>query len=213
MTRGISNKNTTSAGTSQSMSDLTMISEDMINKISGKLFEKIDQRLSKMEETINGFMKQINDNSYKLEELEKRIDSNEQYSRLNNLRIYGVKDLKNENTEDEVISIITNKLGIELPRTSIERCHRIGSFAAQKSRPILVRFAAFRVRCEVYKNKKMLKKSGVVIREDLTKSRLETLKKAVDKLGPKNVWTLNGNIHIIYENQKKIVKCIDDLPK
>lgn len=205
-------KNLTTSS-SESTSTSASFSEDVITKISEKIFEKIDQRFSKMEEMINNLVSQLNINSNKMAELEKRIDSNEQFSRLNNLRVYGIKDSENgNNTVDAVLSLFKNKLGVELSKSSIDRCHRIGTFNPRKSRPVLVRFMTFQDRSDVYKNKKLLKKSGLVIREDLTKSRLEILKQAVNKMGPRNTWTSNGNIYIVHENRKIIVKCISDLP-
>ena len=61
----------------------------------------------------------------------------------------------------------------------IERAHRLGkqlsenSFSERdkKSRSIIIKFASYRKRREVFRHKKKLKGSGLVIAENLTKKR------------------------------------------
>nr|CAH7741556.1 unnamed protein product [Callosobruchus chinensis] len=46
----------------------------------------------------------------------------------------------------------------------------------------------------LYNNKKLLKGTGYIMKEDLTAMRLRIVKEASDKYGFKNVWTLNNII-------------------
>lgn len=53
---------------------------------------------------------------------------------------------------------------------------------------------------KIFRVKKMLKGSNIVMKEDLTNERLKLVKEASDKYGYKNVWTFNGIIFAKTEN-------------
>lgn len=206
------------AGTSSPSGSPEILTEELISRICEKIDAKMDEKfniihetLNKLEAKIESINKKVDENSRKINLIEKRIDTNEQFSRLNNLRIYGVKEETEEDVESLVLSLFKNKLDIELSTGDIDKCYRIGE-SKNNSRPILVRFVTFKIRSEVYINKKKLKKTGFVIREDLTKYRLDLVKKAADKFDPKNVWTMNGKVFIMYRKQKQIVESLEDLP-
>ncbi|KAF2902858.1 hypothetical protein ILUMI_03328 [Ignelater luminosus] len=55
--------------------------------------------------------------------LKERIDHLEQYSRPNNIRIFGMPEKQNENLEDSVIDIFEKKLNVHVPKEAIERIH------------------------------------------------------------------------------------------
>lgn len=196
-----------------------ILTEELINKICQKIdakmdekFDIINEKINKWNENMEGIKKTIENNSTRIDLIEKRIDINEQYSRLNNLRIYGIKESEEENVETLILSLFKNKMDVELLSGDIDKCYRLGEFKENNSRPILVRFVTFKARSEVYINKKKLKKTGFVIREDLTKYRLDLVKKAANKVESKNVWTMNGKVFIMYRKQKKIIECYEDLP-
>ena len=49
---------------------------------------------------------------------DKRIDKQGQYSRRNRALVYGLPENKTENTDDVVVSTISEKLKLESPRIS-----------------------------------------------------------------------------------------------
>lgn len=65
------------------------------------ILNKIEERLLKLE---NNILNRVEDNVKKIETLDKKCDDNEQYYRLNNLNIYGVKESE-ENIENVVIQL------------------------------------------------------------------------------------------------------------
>ncbi|KAG8329929.1 hypothetical protein J6590_075274 [Homalodisca vitripennis] len=78
------------------------------------------------------------------------------------------------------------------------RSHRIGAKSKPqpdgtvKHRPIIVRFIKYRDRRKVFGEKKKLRGSEFIFREDLTKARLDVYRRAVAILGLKKMWTLDG---------------------
>lgn len=152
------------------------------------------------------------------ERLEDRTDELEQYQRRNNLRFFGVDESRGEDTDALVVELCRSKLGVELSTGDICRSHRVGqqpepnADGKKRSRGIIVRFVSYRVRRKIYDAKKMLKGSGVTVREDLTVKRAEVYRQAVSKHGLKNTWTQDGRVlYVDKENKKGMATRLADL--
>ena len=63
-----------------------------------------------------------------------------------------------------------------------------------KSWAIVVKFTRYKDKHHVFRNKTLLKESGVSITENVTLKRMKHLKNAREQHGFGNVWTLNGKI-------------------
>ena len=110
--------------------------------------------------------------------------------------IHGLMETKTEDTDEMVLDVINNKLNIEMSEISIDRSHRLGKRKGpgQKPRAIIVKFTRYKDRHHVFRNKKLLKGTGISVTESLTLKRMEHLKKAREQHGFGNVWTLDGKI-------------------
>ena len=64
----------------------------------------------------------------------------------------------------------------------------------QRTRPVIVKFKGYDSRDKIFKAKRQLKGTGVMVTENLTKKRYELFKKCIHKLGKGNVWTYDGRI-------------------
>lgn len=85
--------------------------KEELKVITQELVEKVDQ----LESSVNT----------RIMDLEDALDGHEQYSRINNLRIFGVPEEKNEDTAQVVRSICAEKMGIDLPPYAIDIVHRL----------------------------------------------------------------------------------------
>ena len=56
---------------------------------------------------------------------------NEQYARKSNVKIFGVKEEKSEDTKSKVIKIFNEKLGVSLQ--DVDVAHRVGKLKPNKS--------------------------------------------------------------------------------
>lgn len=119
------------------------MSEELLTKIckqqADTIYERMDARFGKIEDKLSSFVKQVNKNAEKIDSLEAKIDQNEQYVRLNNLRVYGLKEESGENQDnllDKVIAMLKNKMDVSVTRNDLERCHRLGS--SQRARAVLL---------------------------------------------------------------------------
>jgi len=143
-------------------------------------------------------------------QFESRLDELEQYGRRNNVRIFGVQENDNEDT-NAIVEKVASKMNVSLPDSAIDRSHRIGSKGAFP-RPIIVKFTSYAYRSEVFFNKKRLKGTKITVREDLTKTRLKLLKDAAKSYSERNVWSIDGVIMVnVGLRRPARVKCQEDL--
>ena len=194
-------------------------------------FSRITERVQKLEdfkvvnEAVTSTLQEENKRlSDMVEELEVRLDDQEQRSRNLCLVFHGIEEIEGnarENTDDLVIDVIKNKLRIQdISVNSIQRSHRLGPrktgrqlrSAQDRPRPIIVRFASWRTRVAVFKIKKELKGSSFMITESLTKYRYQLLKAASNKYGIKNTWSSERHVMVKKDGNKiESIESMDDL--
>ena len=126
---------------------------------------------------------EIRDLQIRLTNVEERCDDLEQYSRRNTVRIRGVAEAQNENTDCVVKELATRKLSIQISDSDVVRSHRVGKRAEDRSTPrdIIARFTTHNTKSSVMRFARKLKGTHVFINEDLTKTRA-----TIDCLGSAN---------------------------
>lgn len=177
--------------------------ELLISRVSASIIQNVYQHFEDK-------MEQLQQDKQLLEE---KIDRLEQYSRRNNVRLFGIQEMDNENVEEKVISIFKSKLNINIRAEDIDRMHRTGKKVANQHRPIIIKFISYRTKQLVLSNKKKFKGTGYGLQEDLTAKRLIYFKEVQRKVGRKNVWTRDGLIFIQKDNQRIIINNKSDLDK
>lgn len=187
-------------------------SEELINELTKTIVATISEQY---EERISNLEKENTDINKKYQDLLIKNDKFEQTLKNKSLRIYGLKESKNENCKKTIINFMSKKIGITVKETKIEDCFRIGKYENGKDRPIVIKFTRLDIKRNIYNNKKILKGSGMIIREDLTTEGAKLVKMASEKIGNSNgiVWTNEGSIFAkIKENIIKI-RCKNDIEK
>ena len=106
------------------------------------------------------------------------------------------KNQEEENTDEIVLDVFRNIMGMRISIDEVERTHRLGRKAninttredrlSKSGRPIIIKFSTYRKRQEILSNKKKFKGSGLVLMENLTKTRMHVLTKAREFVGLKN---------------------------
>ena len=133
-----------------------------------------------------------------MENLEVKIDKQEQYSRRNGLLIYDISENKDEDTDYLVTKTLKSDMNIDMKIEQIDRMHIIGSFKKdggnKKCRLIMVNFVQYANRCKVFVNKNVLKGKNISITESLTKERMRKLKESKEQNGFKRVSTIDEKI-------------------
>ena len=139
--------------------------------------------------------------------LEAQADQAEQYSRRNCLRISGVPEKTEENTDNIVLSI-ANDIDSDIRLKDIDRSHRVGNPKTKKTREIIVKFATYRARANFYKQRTLMKErdhEGTFINEDITRKRSEYLfeaRKLFKSKKLKGAWSSDGTVLVKDDGDK-----------
>ena len=151
--------------------------------------------------------------------LEAQADQAEQYSRRNCLRISGIPETPDENT-DNIVLAIANDIESDIRLQDIDRSHRIGNPKKKRStqREIIVKFSTYRARANFHKQRTLMKErghEGEFINEDLTRKRSEYLfeaRKLFKSKKLKGAWSSDGTI-LVKDNSDKVhrIMSLDDL--
>ncbi|WAR16174.1 hypothetical protein MAR_030768, partial [Mya arenaria] len=120
-------------------------------------------------------------------------DKSNQYSRRNCLRVSGIEEAEGESTDKIVIDLI-KAIGAEVSLDQIDRIHRLGKPrtmgpsqpANKRPRDIIIKFASYRFRQQVYKSQLTKQRA-----ELFSRTRRLFKEKLVD-----SVWTFDGVIFI-----------------
>ena len=154
--------------------------------------------------------------------LQNDVHKQEQYSRRNCLRFFGIAETKDEDTDVKVLQLANESLGVKLTKDDLERSHRVKSKANAthtentKSRPIIAKFVSYRKRTEILRSRRKLAGSRKSIQEDLTSENARLLKKTRDCSKIKAAWTRDGRIIALIpatNNREitKVISCEEDL--
>lgn len=184
----------------------------VVKAVVEELKTTLDFDIEETRKLKNDIMKTNEELVHMKRELALATDELEQYQRRASLRIFGVPECNNEDTDTLALSVFCDKLGLaHITRADVDRSHRVGKTKGTKPRPIIVKFVSYRVRNLIFMSKRKLAGSGVTIREDLTAERLKLLQAAIAKYGLRNVWTMDGRVIVKSENKKLTVTRMEDL--
>ena len=160
-----------------------------------------------------------------------KSNENEQYSRRNHLRFWGVKINQGETAACAIVRVVNNKLVIQgadgqrllLTPQHIEVAHTLRPpQSAQPGRPdpIIVRFFSRNVRDRIIAARRQLKSTNpaspkITISEDLTRENQNLLNELKKCSIVENCWSWNGKVFYTLTNDKRRhqLKLFDDLPK
>ena len=152
-----------------------------------------------VKEKITELEKEIQHSKIKVETLQSAMVNQAQYSRRNCLIIHGeaVKSDSKEDTDQTAIKIFSEKLGINMTKSNLDRLHRLRSFTGNRPSLIIVKFLSYNLRNQVFQNRKKLKGSGLVITKALTPQKRACVKRLTELRQQRLVlsnWTLDGRI-------------------
>lgn len=173
------------------------ISETLVKEVATL---KNENSAMKMEN--EGLKKSVAKLQERVVRLEMIADDSEQYSRRNCIRITGIPEDKDEDT-DGIVLKMARDLNADLRLEDIDRSHRVGKVQAGRARAVLVKFSTYRARRNLYSRRLDLRNSqnwsGIFINEDLTARRSELLfiaRKYVRAKHVKSCYSYDGRIYV-----------------
>nr|CAI5866863.1 unnamed protein product [Callosobruchus analis] len=183
----------------------------LVEKLAVKVCDKMNDRINALTTRIDDLEKKLTYAHDEQEELRSKLEDVQQYTKRNQLRVYGFSECKNETLKRKIEEFFEDKLAII--DCGITECYRIRPASSKKLRPVLLIFKDSAHKNSVFLNKKQLKRTKVVITEELIKSRYDLYQYAREKIGPLNVWTMDGKIFTKYNNRKVQIRNEDDVLK
>ena len=131
-------------------------------------------------------------------------DAIEQYGRRDNIRIFGVADVPDEDPYNTVIKV-ASEAGVTINRSDISVCHRLPARIGPK--PIIAKFVRREVKTALMRGKGHLKRkqSNIFINDDITPLRSKLSKVLRDKEEVKYVNFLNEKITVTYSNNDRVI--------
>ena len=141
-------------------------------------FKEYEEDRAMKDKIIEDLKSEVDSLSTKIEKPEKIRDQQEQYSRMNCLRVHGIAEEKEKITDEVIINTLHEKLDQDITLRDLERTHQIGEpkKTRGKTPPIIVKFVQYNDRNRVFRNKNKLKGQKISITESLTKIRIDKLR-------------------------------------
>ena len=170
-------------------------------------FDEYEKDGREKDAIIAALQSELKNSNIKVEDLEKKIERQEQYSKRNCIIIHGLKEEKNESTNDKVVKLFREELNEDVLLADLDRAHRIGKKRLkQKTTPSYRKICVIQYSQKVFKSKKKLKGKNISITENLTGYRMNILNEAREKFGFNNGWTYDGRILFKDNNDGQKIK-------
>lgn len=201
--------------------DIKQIVAEAVNDATDTLKAEIQELKNENQQ----LLKHNHNMEKRLMRLEADNDALEQYSRRNTVRISGLPEESNEDT-DGIVLKVAQELDVPMTLSDIDRSHRVGRMddnraggGRRRSRDIIVKFATYNARQRLYIKRRDLRQTGnmnnVFINEDLTKKRSKLLYDArclVRAKKLKSAYASDGKIFVRDEHDRRqLIKCDSDL--
>lgn len=183
---------------------------DFLNNIALKIAEEL-----KIPEVIDKKCKHFEDEITVLRNQNKtlnaKLDNLEQYTRRNNIRIYGVAE--DSTSQEDTIRTLRKHTKLNFTEENIESAYRMGKVTGSGHRAIFVKFKSQQCKQVIMMNRGTLKGTIIIICDDLTKAKHEVLKEAVSTLGKRNIYSLGGKVYFRRGSTKVMINNMEDIEK
>ena len=141
------------------------------------------------------------------------LDRLAQYSRRENVRLHGIPETADENTNDVVIALASD-MGVHIDEHDICISHRLQKSRSMQERPTIVRFVRRDTKIDMMRKKKTLRTidryRNTFVNDDLTPLRSKMLRALKHDEEVKRVWTIDGSFHcIVMEGNVEVKKRLD----
>ena len=197
----------------------------MNNDNLSKKIKSTENKLKDKENEIDSLKKETENQKRDIERLQFALEDSdrsfygrtnelEQYSRRNNIRIWGIPEAQNDDedaqaTIDKVVKTLNEKMGTNLTTYDIDIAHRIGKKQKNKKsgRCIIVKFLSRLSKIKCLKNRKQnLKGTNIFIQEDLTSLNYSVYMAARSNDEVEKCWTIDGTVYVVMKGSDEITR-------
>ena len=169
--------------------------EDIIARAIKTEMDKLYNKISELEVLINAKDKKIAELEENLDDAVELINEQEQYSRKNSIRIYGLHVPPNTTAVATTVNFLADKLKIGLKEEDFCAVHTLRSGQAEGRRPvILAKLLRSSDKFRIIKERRKLKGAGITISEDLTRKNVTLLNRVKNSAVVEDAWFSNGSV-------------------
>ena len=154
----------------------------------------LEVKVEESQKELRSLHQQIETQQNQLDILKKSANDQEQYSRRNCLRIFGIEEKRNEDPDRLLIDVFKDRLQLDVSAADIERSHRVGKMKPGKHRALIIKLCSYRVRRNIIQSRRKLKGTGISIQEDLTAKNQALYHKVYTSSKVVSAWTNDGKI-------------------
>nr|CAI5846402.1 unnamed protein product [Callosobruchus analis] len=196
--------------------------QKIVDRVSDTIAKTLNGQVNQLEQKINNItlrldkiesVQQAADKSVLIKEIERfkhynnRREIAEQQEKMANLILFKLPETAYENLTMKVIQLFRSELLPDFNKNDLTSCVRIGKKIDQRNRGVIVKFRTAQKKERVYNQKRKLKGTGIVVKEDLTYEKLKLMQAAIGKTSLKGVWSYRGRITAIKEGVKIPIRC------
>ena len=179
---------------------------DFKNNIVRKLkvvIQNVFEKVSELEKRVVDLeTDRENMDSKQIQDIKIQLNRQQQYSRKDNIRIFGLEEsASNEDCKQVVCNFINHSLKVNIQPSDISAAHRLPKSGKQTHKPMIVRLKDRSQRQAILQVRRKLKGSHKSIGEDMTKDNVKLVAEAEASKCFKSVWFYNGRVKA--EDHKK----------
>ena len=185
--------------------------ENTVNLVSTKL-ESIVSNIADKDKIITKLKKKNQDLELKLENLEIDLTNLNQYGRRECVEITNIPESVSQHKLEEYVIKLLKDIKVEVHKRDLVAVHRIGFYKRGSNRVVIVKFINRKDANRTLKSKAKLQKNPALrkirIRENLCPARKQIFNKLYKLLMGgkiKDLWSQNGNIFIIRNNEDESI--------
>ena len=187
-----------------------LLEETLEEKLEDKLEEKVNLKLAevndrmdtltceniKLREEVDNLKKKLGHTDTVAKTAAQKANTNEQYSRKNNVKIMGVIEEPDE-TEDtltrKVQHILETKADVVLADSKIIALHRIPGKSGMP-KPVLIKLRNNNEKTKIMKKRRDMKHAGYRLVDDVTKQNTKLINRLTLHKDIESAWYFNGNV-------------------
>lgn len=159
-------------------------------KKNSKIWRRKWRRWKRINESLNHVEQVLTD---KIQSTWEYAVRNEQYSRKNNVRIFGLQEERDENLEERVITFAKEYVNVEVKPEEVEIVHRIGAIRAgasrsNKQKAVIVKFVSNKTKMKLLTERRLLKVKGFAVMEDMAPDIAKRLKELKETSSVEDAW-------------------------
>ena len=156
--------------------------------------ETLRENLAKKQKSLASVEERLSKAESNAVDARKKANYNEQYSRKNNVKIHGIKELQNENTLATTQKMLREVAKVEVNESEVIAVHRIPG-KEDHPRPIILKVKNTDIKARIMRKRTVVKKAGKRLSDDVTKLNSDLIQELNEHPGIEQAWYFNGNIY------------------